>query len=809
MMSPPVQPAPLGVQSTSQNHHSASVTSTTGRSDFRSTVAFLSAAVLRKFGSAVWIPVLLALVSPADFSRYGMLLAAVNLLVPLLSLGIVFAPMRLAFDHPQGAKRNSLFRTTLFTTTAIAGTGLTLTLAILLVAVPDDPLTHGSSLLRCCIAFHVFAAILSEFAFSLLRVKGQAVRFALAACVYAFAPFFISLPFLLWTSTEPLIVISASMACGLFGAFLIAMHGEIKRILLAAPEAGLLSSLLHYSLPVSMHLIGLWAINASGRWIGTISQTLEEMASFTLFSAIASLLMGFPVALLEARLPKYNSAFGRREYSQAISILSRCMALALAVIVVIYLLIATSLYFGAARLPVQYIPSKLTLGCFCLFNLFHCIYLIGVNILSGLKRTSFLAAATIVAGSVTIAVSYFGCLWYGEIGLVIAMVSGMLCQAGVVNLVAFHLVSSAPESAALPLHAVDPSSQDPSPLDPTAFHTIVEESEQVCEGLDVKNHRLRSFAEFILRTLAFACNTPAGDGGPPTGCCHYIHDPRLARFDTPGSFHVCTSPRSIRFRKIRPSVVVAIVRQYRRLARSIKPQCPLASLTLLDLACITYLSEQHGVRSFHVAAHFQPYVAVLSELRRKQLIDVFTGHQHGAWELRPLEKIQRRLFFDRYHLLDTRFQHVFEKYLSGNPSVRIEASDLNKSMRWLSRGTPHVALGFQGKDYPPNWMILEIVSKVCKKLQIDLVVYPHPKESEASCKKVATIATVERTQRYSDSLVFVSAFSTLGLEFALNGRPAIFVNINDRRIVFDETGLDTSCVQLDALESALLKHLQP
>ncbi|WP_146594731.1 hypothetical protein [Novipirellula galeiformis] len=747
----------------------------------------------------------MALVSPADFTRYGMLLAAVNLLVPMLSLGIVFAPMRLAFDHPQGAKRDSLFRTTLLTTIAIAGIGLSLTLAALQIAVPSDPLTHGAILLRSCIAFQILAAILSEFAFSLLRVKGQAVRFALAACIYACAPFFIALPFLLWTTTEPLIVISASMASGLLGAFLIAMHGDFRRILSAAPEAGLLKSLLGYSIPVSLHLIGLWAINASGRWIGTISQTLEEMASFTLFSAIASLLMGFPVALLEARLPRYNSAFGRHDYSQAIAILRRCMALAIAVIVAVYAMTFMCLYWGADWLPAQYIPSKLTLGCFCLFNVFHCTYLIGVNTLSGLKRTSSLAASTIIAGSVTIAVSYFGCLWYGEIGLVIAMVAGMLCQAALVNLIAFHLTSKAQESSNLPSR---PLAQDQIPLDHVDFHAIVNECAEVCEELEAKNRHLRSLVEFVLRTLAMACSLPAKTQDSPSRICHYIHDPRLSRFDTAESFRVCTSPKSIRLLAIQPSVVVALVRQYRGLARVLKPTSPLARLTLLDLACINFLSEHHRVHSFHVAAHFQPYVVLLSELRRKNFVESFTGHQHGAWELRPLKKIQRRLYFDRYHLLDKRFEHCFKTYLSGNPDVVIEASDLSKSISWQSRGIPHVALGFQGKDCPANWMMLEIVSRVCKKFHIELIVYPHPRESESACKRVAEIAIVDRVHRYKDSLVFVTAFSTLGLEFALNGRPVIFVNIDDRRIVFDETGLETSCVQLNALEDTLAKYLR-
>ena len=169
-------------------------------SDFRITIAFLVAAILRKFGNAIWIPFLLAFVTAADFSRYGMLLAAVSLLVPLLSLGIVFAPMRLAFDHPEGTARDSMFRTTLLATFGISGAGVAFLLPLIVLAIPEDPLTGGSWLLKCCIATQVFATILCEYAFSLLRVRGKALKFAFVACIYSFGPFVISIP-VLWLST--------------------------------------------------------------------------------------------------------------------------------------------------------------------------------------------------------------------------------------------------------------------------------------------------------------------------------------------------------------------------------------------------------------------------------------------------------------------------------------------------------------------------------------------------------------------------------------------------------------------------------
>ncbi len=405
-------------------------------SDRNRTLAFLAAAVLRKFGSAIWIPVLLAFVTPADFSRYGMLLAAINLMVPLLSLGLVYSPARLAFDYAEGPSRDSLFRTVLFATIKLTGLGLLGLLAVYGAVSIDDPLTQGSMLLAACVAAQIFAAILSEYAFSLLRVDGLAMRFAISASVYALGPFLISLPFLWLDLFEPLIVISGSMAIGLFGSFAIAMYASFGRIVTADAKPEMLRSSLHYSVPVSLHLIGLWAINASGRWIGTTSQTLDEMASFTLLSSVAALLMGFPTALLEARLPKFYTAFGEHKAVEGVGILRASMRFAMISIAAIYLMMGLFFMLGSQWISSQYVPSLSTLVCFLVFNLSHCQYLIGVTTLSGLKRTSSLAMSTLTAGSLSILISYFGCRHYGEMGLVAGMLAGMFCQALMVNAIA-------------------------------------------------------------------------------------------------------------------------------------------------------------------------------------------------------------------------------------------------------------------------------------------------------------------------------------------------------------------------------------
>jgi len=311
-----------------------------------------------------------------------------------------------------------------------------LSLAITAMAFPNDSLSRGSWWLKVAIASQVIAAILGECAFSILRIQGNAKRFLVAAVVYAIVPFCIAMPLLSWQVSDPLFVISLAMAIGMLLATGIALGPQALSIWHAAPSSIIRESAIVFSVPVTFHLVGLWSINASGRWIGTVSQSLEELASYNLLSAAASLLMGIPVAFLEAKLPHYNAAFGCGDAPTGVAILRRVLASCSALVIVIYVAAAMIVSIGPSWIPETYLPSGWSLAGFCFFNVAHCVYLLGINTLSGLKQTSRLAVSTLIGGMITIIVSYFAAIRFGEIGLVAGMVAGMVVQAIVVNAMA-------------------------------------------------------------------------------------------------------------------------------------------------------------------------------------------------------------------------------------------------------------------------------------------------------------------------------------------------------------------------------------
>ena len=407
-----------------------------GQRPWTTAACYLAGASLRKFGAAIWVPVLLYWVSPADFTRYGLMLSLVSLLVPLFTLALPFAPMRLAFDYASAGDKNSLYKEVIRTSFWMSLFAVGLSLGIVSLLYPNDPLSRGAWSLKVCIASQVMAVILGECAFSILRIQAKAKRFLFTALVYALLPFFIALPFLSRQDLDPLFVISAAMAFGMLAASGIAIGPQFKAIFHAIPSKTIRHSAIVFSLPMTFHLVGLWSINASGRWIGTASQSLDDLASYQLLSAVASLLMGIPVALLEAKLPHYNAAFGRGDASTGVAILRRVMLGCASLMIVIYGAAAIGLSMGQESIPEAYFPAGWSLTGFCIFNVAHCFYLIGINTLSGLKQTSRLALSTLVSGTLTILVSYFAAIQFGEIGLVAGMVAGMLLQAIVTNALA-------------------------------------------------------------------------------------------------------------------------------------------------------------------------------------------------------------------------------------------------------------------------------------------------------------------------------------------------------------------------------------
>jgi len=339
------------------------------------------------------------------------------------------------------------------------------------------------------------------------------------------------------------------------------------------------------------------------------------------------------------------------------------------------------------------------------------------------------------------------------------------------------------------------------------FHKLSDERREVCDALQTKVGFSRTLLEWVMRWIAMSCNIVPKDF-TDTPICNYIHDDRLRKFDCARSFLFSSARQNICWSRFRVSRCLAILNRYRSLCRDLKPRHGLDRLLLLDFASIECLVAHDGVRHFHVVAHFQAYVLILSELRRRGVIERLNGRQHGAFECLPLEKTRFPMYFDSYRILHSRFETSFRKFYCDNAIVELVIDPAIALAAWPKRGQRHVAFAFQGNDYPPDRILFHIVHRVCNALGVLLIAYPHPKATEQTRQDIAAHATIETQVRYADSICMVTGFSTLGFEFAIRGGRVLFVEVLGRVIAFDDEGLDVHHTVVDGLEDTLKEMIR-
>jgi len=197
-----------------------------------------------------------------------------------------------------------------------------------------------------------------------------------------------------------------------------------------------LKKAIAFSWPTSVHLLALWGITFSGRWIGTRYMSLEELAPFVLVSIIANAASMLPRALYDAVMPNIGVAFAEGTLRRGVRIIRRTMLASLLLLGLAYGGLFFLLYGLGIDLPPAYHPTPSLLLLAALASMFDALYLQGIQILTALKKTGTQAAATITSGTLTILLSFLLAHSYGNMGLIIAIVIGFAMQATVSSIVA-------------------------------------------------------------------------------------------------------------------------------------------------------------------------------------------------------------------------------------------------------------------------------------------------------------------------------------------------------------------------------------
>jgi O-antigen/teichoic acid export membrane protein len=398
---------------------------------------YVGAGGLSRATSLILLPLLLATLSTEDFSRYGLFVSFIYLSMPIVSLNIHVAPGRLFFDYDNVEQQQQLLFTSLVCSVSLTIAGILVSIAALMALHVSDPISQGNLGIRGLISLTIIVMIVVDFGRTLLRIKGNGVLYlvvSLLQSVGLIGTYFLITVFRFVTLFDGLLIAylfsNGSTALVVLGYWL--RNFKASRI-----NYSMLSKAIRFSLPTSVHLVAMWAINMSGRWIGLLYLTLAELAPYILITQMYSAVAMLSRAVFESLLPEYHSAFGAQNYRRGAQILRVAMLASVALVLVIYGTLYIVLYVLRVELPAGYNPSPTMVLVAALISVLDAVYLQGIQLLQAMKKTHLQAITTVISGSAAIIVSVALVRGFGETGLLTATAIAWVFQAGLSNLVAY------------------------------------------------------------------------------------------------------------------------------------------------------------------------------------------------------------------------------------------------------------------------------------------------------------------------------------------------------------------------------------
>lgn len=413
------------------------------------TGTYLAAQFIQRAANLILLPLLITQMSAEQFSRYGLLSTLFLIIGAIFTLNIHLAPARLIFDSDVPQKRADLLFTSL--------TGMLLMFAawsvVVLIALQgsniQDPVTQGNFFVQLAVLLCVAALRISDFGTVLMQVEGKAALFATTAVVRQMGLLgaFYGLSYLL---TDAFIAFVLAFLVSSIAAMSVSLRYVWQRIRQGRFQKTWFYQSLDYAAPTAIHLIAIWFIQSSGRWIGTRYMTLEELAPYTLITQIVLIVTMFSRAFFSARAPEIGAAFGAHELQKGMRVINSTVILTLPFLLLGYVALYILTYVLQVDLPLDYRPTILLMAFAVVINIFDLIYLRGIQTLGGLKKNHAQAIATVFSGIVTILISFPLAAAFSDIGLIIAMTLGYGVQAISSNLMAQYQLKKAHQADSSP-----------------------------------------------------------------------------------------------------------------------------------------------------------------------------------------------------------------------------------------------------------------------------------------------------------------------------------------------------------------------
>ncbi len=403
---------------------------------------YLFSGILQRAAGLLIVPILVATLPPGDFTRYGLLTSTFAILLPLFSLNTHLAPQRLFYDYRYQRDQASLLATTLIAAVGFSLAGSILLLLVDALLVISDPLSLGWIGPKVGVAIIVVLMVVVQFTTMLARVKGRAGAYAGLTGMQGIGLvlFFLALYKIRTGDFTSLLLayVMTNLLAALMGYAFAAPHLRGGRFSRAQ-----LKKAIAFSWPTALHMLALWSITFSGRWIGTRYMSLEDLAPFVLVSIIANAASMLPRALYDARMPEIGMAFAEGALQRGSRIIRRITIASLFLLGLGYGSLFLLFYGLDLRLPSAYHPTPVLLLLAALASALDALYLQGIQILTALKKTGTQALATVTSGTATILLSFLLARTYGNTGLILAIVIGFGMQAALSSIVAQRQLNNA------------------------------------------------------------------------------------------------------------------------------------------------------------------------------------------------------------------------------------------------------------------------------------------------------------------------------------------------------------------------------
>lgn len=228
----------------------------------------------------------------------------------------------------------------------------------------------------------------------------------------------------------------------------------------------------------------------------------------------------------------------------------------------------------------------------------------------------------------------------------------------------------------------------------------------------------------------------------------------------------------------------------------------------------TFISKHCEI---YTAGHFDVYTSIASLLREKSIISRLNGQQHGLFE-KFTPAVPNKLFFDTFKLLFVESKKYFNYYLSANPQCIISYNGIFFSPEFIfpfkEEKTFVLAYALQDDDYQSDLQNVTHITSCIKGKNIKLIIYPHPNNRYTTLKELSFTDNIYiyPTDRHKNIDAIITRYSTIGIDYAKIGIPAIYLASQDSVCIFDGNNALINVIrnhdELDKIIDDLFKKAQ-